>query len=189
MTSPDRRADAESRLRRAFEALRAARVLLAQDRPLRDDAVNRASVAALNAARALVGAQWAKLSSNGWDPSWRPGMSRPPDASGGGRQSKEAYDKLLERFQELASGAGLPVDFTLYLRALVDDGLEADSGETPAYDQEESEYAVTTAWRLVAAVADQLNLGEEFRARSAQWPGGASEASGAAPILAVPRHP
>jgi hypothetical protein len=186
MTSPDRRADAESRLRRAFDSLRAARVLLSQDLPLRDDAVNRASVAALNAARALVGAQWAKISSSGWDPSWRPGMSRPPDASGIDRHSRQAYDKLLDRFQELTSGAGLPADFTLYLRALVDDGFEADSGETPEYDTEESEHAVTTAWRLVAAVADQLSLGDEFRARSAGWPGAAQDPS-AEPLHAAVR--
>lgn len=190
MSPPDRRADAESRLRRAFDALCAARVLLSQPRPLRDDAVNRASVAALNAARALVGAQWAKISANGWDPTWRPGMSRPPDASGIDRHSRQAYDKLLDRFQELAAGAGLPSDFTLYLRALVDDGFEADSGETPEYDTEESEHAVSTAWRLVAAVADQLNLGDEFRVRSASWPGGDSAATTdeAMPILAVVRH-
>lgn len=194
MTSPDRRHDAESRLRRAFDSLRAARLLLSTEPPLRDDAVNRASVAALNAARALVAAQWAKISANGWDPTWRPGMSRPPDASGIDRHSRQAYDKLLDRFQELAAGAGLPNDFTLYLRALVDDGFEADSGETPEYDLEESEHAVNTAWRLVMAVADQINLGDEFRTRSAAWPGAFSLASteeaaplGAAPHLAVVR--
>ncbi len=165
--------------------------MLSVDPPLRDDAVNRASAAALNAARALVGAQWAKISQNGWDPTWRPGMSRPPDAVGIDRHSRQAYDKLLDRFQLLAAGAGLPEDFILYLRALVDDGFEADAGETPEYDGEESDGAVETAMRLVAAVAEQLSMGAEYRARVAAFPGSENAATTdeSRPLLAVVRDP
>lgn len=189
MTSPERRADAESRLRRAFASLGAARALLHLDPPLRDDAVNRASAAALNAARALVGAQWSKISSSGWDPTWRPGMSRPPDAD---HFSRNAYEKLLDRFAQLAAGAGLAPDFIQYLRALVDDGFEADSGETPAYDDEETSHAVITAQRLVGAVAGQLGLAAELRAHSARWPrlqGELDTTEEIGPVLAPPAAP
>src|SRR5207302_3232466 len=76
MTIPERRANAESRLRKARATLGAAKALLALDPPCRDDAVNRAAMAALQAARALVDSQWARESHPGWDPNWRPGMLR-----------------------------------------------------------------------------------------------------------------
>lgn len=54
-----------------------ARALLHHKPPCRDRAVNRASVAALQAARALVDSQWARDSQPGSDPHWRPHMTKP----------------------------------------------------------------------------------------------------------------
>ena len=170
MTS-DRRADAQSRLRRSFASLGAARALLSLSPPSCDDAVNRASAAALHAARALVDSQWAKDSQPLYDPTYRPGMLRPP--SGERKQTKvitlEGLHHLLDRFEGLAANMSLPPDFTLYLRTLVEDGLDADQGEAPGYDLDEASLAVETATQAVSSVAHQIGLGDEFRAASAAW--------------------
>src|SRR5258707_803633 len=118
MTTPERRADAESRLRKAHATLGAAKALLGLDPPCRDDAVNRAAVAALQAARALIDSKWAP-------------------------------------------------DFTQYLRTLVEDGLEADAGEGPEYDDEEARVAIGTSEKLVMTVAGQLGLADDLRADGA----------------------
>ena len=162
MGSPQRRADAESRLRKANASLVAAKALLALQPPCRDDAVNRAAVAALQAARALVDSQWAKISHPNWDPEWRPGMPRPLNPRDG--FALQTLQKLLDRFERLSHSLGLAPDFTQYLRTLAEDGLEADSGEAPAYDEEEARLAVGTAEKLVMTVAEQLGLAAELRA-------------------------
>jgi|GEM_PF-1647188 len=159
MTSPERRADAQSRLRKAHSTLGAARALLSLEPPCRDDAVNRAAVAALQAARALVDSQWARDSQPSWDPSWRPGM-----LPGAGKEgfSGEATRRLLDQFEQLAANLRLASDFTQYLRTLVEDGLEADSGEVPAYDADEARLAIETAEKLVRTVAEQIGLADEI---------------------------
>ena len=136
MTTPERRADAESRLRKAHATLGAAKALLALEPPCRDDAVNRAAMAALHAARALVDSRWARDSHPGWDPNWRPGMPRALSSRDG--FSLDALQKLLDRFDRLSASLKLAPDFTQYLRTLVEDGLEADAGEGPEYDDEEA---------------------------------------------------
>ena len=170
MTSLAPRPDADSRLRRSFAALGAARALLGLSPPSFDDAVNRASAAALHAARALIDSQWAKDSQPGWDPEWRPGMPRSV------RQTKnpnvwspDALHRLLDRFDRLAAGMNLPADFTQYLRTLVEDGLEADTGEAPDHDLDEARQAVQLATRMVGSVAEQLSKGAEFRAAEESW--------------------
>ena len=167
MTS-DRRADAQSRLRRSFASLGAARALLSLSPPSCDDAVNRASAAALHAARALVDSQWAKDSQPLWDPTYRPGMLRSPSVERK-QTSVETIVRLLDRFESLAANMSLPPDFTLYLRTLVEDGLDADVGEAPGYDLDEASLAVETATQAVSSVAHQIGLGDEFRAASAAW--------------------
>ena len=157
MTSPERRADAQSRLRKAHSTLGAARALLSLEPPCRDDAVNRASVAALQAARALVDSQWARDSQPSWDPTFRPGM-----AMNAGFTVESAH-KLLDRFERLASSLRLAPDFTQYIRTLVEDGLEADTGEAPEYDDDEARVAIETATRLVMTVAEQIGLATELR--------------------------
>jgi hypothetical protein len=171
MTSPDRRADAQSRLRRSFASLGGARALLTLPSPACDDAVNRASAAALHAARALVDSQWAKDSQPGWDPTFRPGMLARLGGLAEGRRlsSLDAFLKLLDRFEALAANMSLPPDFTLYLRTLVEDGLDADTGEAPGYDLDEASLALETATQLISSVAHQIGLGDEFRAASQQW--------------------
>ena len=166
MIPPERRADAASRLRKAFQTLLGARALLRTEPPCRDDAVNRASVAALQAARSLVDSQWAKESQPGWDPNWRPGMKQPG-------QAKDPYSiavlqKLLSRFESLARSLSLPPDFTDYVRTQVEYGLEADSGEAPEYDDDEVRAAIDTAEMLILTVADQIGLGPELRAAHKQ---------------------
>ena len=163
MNFDDSRSDAKDRLRRAFASLQAARALLVLEQPCRDDAVNRAAAAALHAARALIDSQWAKDSQPGWDPYWRPGMARSVRAHEA--RSLEALQKLLSRFDSLAANLTLPADFSEYLRTLVEDGFEADSGEAPEYDAEEADLAVETALQLVATVARQMGLSGEFQAR------------------------
>jgi hypothetical protein len=162
MTTPERRANAESRLRKAHATLGAAKALLAIDPPCRDDAVNRAAMAALQAARALVDSQWARDSHPEWDPNWRPGMVRAVSTREG--VSLEALQKLLDRFERLSASLNLPPDFTQYLRTLVEDGLAADSGEAPEYDDEEARVAIATSEELVMTVAAQLGIAEELRA-------------------------
>ena len=110
MTTPDRRADAESRLRRSFASLGGARALLVMQPPSCDDAVNRASAAALHAARALVDSQWAKDSQPGWDPTFRPGMVTRLGGLVAERKlsSLDAFLKLLDRFEALAANMSLP---------------------------------------------------------------------------------
>jgi hypothetical protein len=156
----ERRADAQSRLRKAHATLGAARVLLGIEQ-CRDDAVNRASIAALNAARALIDSQWARDSNPGWDPTWRPGMPKPgqlaPD-----RFSADAMYQLLDRFEKVAQALWLPPDYTQYLRTLVEDGLDADHGESPGYDADEAMVAIATAEQLILVVAQQLGLAEEL---------------------------
>ena len=168
MTSQAPRGD--QRLRRSFASLGAARALLRLTPPAFDDVVNRASVAALQAARALIDSQWAKESQPGWDPEWRPGMPR------AARQSKapnlwspDALHRLLDRFDRLAPGLNLPEDFTQYLRTLVEDGLEADTGEAPGHDADEAREAVQLATRVVGSVAEQLSQGAQFRAAEESW--------------------
>jgi hypothetical protein len=168
MTSPERRADAESRLRKAHATLGAAKALLALDPPCRDDAVNRAAMAALQAARALIDSKWARDSHPDWDPNWRPGM--PPALSSREGFSLDSLQKLLDRFERLSASLKLAPDFTQYLRTLVEDGLEADSGEGPAYDDEEARVAIATSEKLVMTVAGQLGLSEELRAIDAAVP-------------------
>ena len=171
MTSPDRRANAESRLRRSLASLGAARALLGLDPPAYDDAVNRASAAALHAARALIDSQWAKDSQPGWDPEWRPGMPRSlRQAKSPSLWSPDALYRLLDRFAHLAAQMSLPADFTQYLRTLVEDGLEADTGEAPEYDDDEARHSVQIATQMVGSVAEQLSMGAEFRAASERWP-------------------
>src|SRR5256714_15069814 len=161
MTTPERRADAESRLRRAHAPLGAAKALLRLTPPCRDDAVNRAAMAALQAARALIDSKWARDSHPGWDPNWRPGMPRALSSRQG--FSLEALQKLLDRFERLSASLKLAPDFTQYLRTLVEDGLESDAGEGPAYDDEEARVAIGTSEKLVMTVAGQLGLAEELR--------------------------
>jgi hypothetical protein len=162
MTTPDRRADAESRLRKAHATLGAAKALLALDPPCRDDAVNRAAMAALQAARALVDSQWARESHPGWDPNWRPGMLCAVSTREG--VSLEALQKLLDRFERLSASLQLAPDFTQYLRTLVEDGLAADSGEAPEYDDDEARVAIGTSEQLVMTVAALLGIDGELRA-------------------------
>jgi hypothetical protein len=162
VTTPERRANAESRLRKAHATLGAAKALLALDPPCRDDAVNRAAMAALQAARALVDSQWARDSHPDWDPNWRPGMVRAVSAREG--VSLEALQKLLDRFERLSATLDLAPDFTQYLRTLVEDGLLADSGEAPEYDDEEARVAIATSEELVMTIAAQLGIAEELRA-------------------------
>jgi hypothetical protein len=171
MTTPDRRADAESRLRRSFASLGGARALLVMQPPSCDDAVNRASAAALHAARALVDSQWAKDSQPGWDPTFRPGMVTRLGGLVAERKlsSLDAFLKLLDRFEALAANMSLPPDFTLYLRTLVEDGLDADTGEAPGYDLDEASLALETATQLISSVAHQIGLGDEFRVASQSW--------------------
>ncbi|HWE25531.1 MAG TPA: hypothetical protein VG496_16465 [Myxococcales bacterium] len=162
MTTPERRANAESRLRKAHATLGAAKALLALDPPCRDDAVNRAAMAALQAAWALVDSQWARDSQPGWDPNWRPGMLRPVSAREG--FSLDALQKLLDRFERLTADLKVAPDFSQYLRTLVEDGLAADSGEAPEYDEEEARDAIATSEQLVMTVAARLGIAEELRA-------------------------
>ena len=171
MTTPERRADAESRLRKAHATLGAAKALLAIDPPCRDDAVNRAAMAALQAARALIDSKWARDSHPGWDPNWRPGMPRALSSREG--FSLEALQKLLDRFERLSTSLKLAPDFTQYLRTLVEDGLEADAGEGPEYDEEEARVAIGTSEKLVMTVAGQLGLAAELRVAAAVAPPGA----------------
>jgi hypothetical protein len=77
MVTAERTGDVQGRLRKAHATLVAARALLNLEPPCRDDAVSRASVAALQAARALVDSKWARDSQPHWDPNWRPGMPPP----------------------------------------------------------------------------------------------------------------
>jgi hypothetical protein len=165
MTAPQRRADAQSRLRKAHATLVASRALLLLEPPLRDDAVNRASSAALQAARALVDSQWARDSQPDWDPTWRPGMPRPGEPKD--PLSADAVGKLLDRFHVLASGMGLAPDFTDYVRTLVEDGFDADVGELPEYDEEEARMAISTAETLLYMVAARIGLVDELRAKPA----------------------
>jgi hypothetical protein len=165
MTTPERRANAESRLRKAHATLGAAKALLAFDPPCRDDAVNRAAMAALQAARALVDSRWARESHPGWDPNWRPGMVRSLSTREG--VSLDALQKLLDRFERLSASLKLAPDFTQYLRTLVEDGLAADSGEAPEYDDDEARDAIATSEQLVMTVAAQLGLADELRAADA----------------------
>jgi uncharacterized protein (UPF0332 family) len=162
MTTPERRANAESRLRKAHGTLGAAKALLAIDPPCRDDAVNRAAMAALQAARALVDSQWARDSHPDWDPNWRPGMLRAGSTREG--VSLDALQKLLDRFERLSTNLKLAADFPQYLRTLVEDGLAADSGETPEYDEDEARVAIATSEELVMTVGAQLGVLEELRA-------------------------
>ena len=190
MTNPDRRADAQSRLRRSFASLGGARALLAMQPPSCDDAVNRASAAALHAARALVDSQWAKDSQPGWDPTFRPGMiSRPPNLAAERQGSSlDTFLKLLDRFEQLAANMSLPPDFTLYLRTLVEDGLDADIGEAPGYDLDEASLALGTATQLVSSVAQQMGLDDEFQAAARHWvalPGVKPRDQGAPTIVAA----
>jgi hypothetical protein len=179
MTTPDRRADAESRLRKAHATLGAAKALLALDPPCRDDAVNRAAMAALQAARALVDSQWARESHPGWDPNWRPGMLRAVSTREG--VSLEALEKLLDRFERLSASLQLAPDFTQYLRTLVEDGLAADSGEAPEYDDDEARVAIGTSEQLVMTVAALLGIDGDLRAldtaHKMEAPGQAPEAA------------
>ena len=161
MTTPERRADAESRLRKAHATLGAAKALLALDPPCRDDAVNRAAVAALQAARALIDSKWARDSHPGWDPNWRPGMPRALSWRDG--FSPDVLQRLLDRFERLRASLKLAPDFTQYLRTLVEDGLEADAGEGPEYDDEEARVAIATSEQLVMTVAGQLGMSEDLR--------------------------
>ncbi len=170
MTIPDRRADAQSRLRRSFASLGGARALLAMQPPSCDDAVNRASAAALHAARALVDSQWAKDSQPGCNPTFRPGMiSRPQSPAAERKGSSLETFELLDRFEQLAANMSLPPDFTLYLRTLVEDGLDADIGEAPGYDLDEASLALGTATQLVSSVAQQMGLNDEFQAAARHW--------------------
>ncbi len=148
-------------MRKAQATLIGARALLNLQPPCRDDAVNRASVAALQAARALVDSQWAKDSQPGWDPHWRPHMTTPGEPKD--PSSVRRLHQLLDKFEVLALGLALEPDFTDYLRTLVEDGLEADTGEAPEYDDEEARVAIETAERLVLMVANQLGLANELR--------------------------
>ena len=168
MTTPSIRADAESRLRKAHATLGAAKALLTLDPPCRDDAVNRAAMAALQAARALIDSKWARDSHPGWDPNWRPGMPRALSSREG--FSLEALQKLLDRFERLSTSLELAPDFTQYLRTLVEDGLEADAGEGPEYDDDQARVAIATSEELVMTVAGQLGMREELRALAAAVP-------------------
>ncbi len=179
MLTSERRADAQGRLRKAHATLAGARALLNLTPPCRDDAVNRASVAALQAARALVDSQWARDSQPGWDPHWRPHMAKPGEPKD--PSSVRRLHQLLDRFELLARGLALEPDFTDYLRTLVEDGLEADTGEAPEYDDDEARAAIETAERLVLKVADQLGLAGELCA--AAEPAANPPAQVAAPVL------
>src|SRR5205823_7682066 len=132
------------------------------DPPCRVDAFNRAAMAALQAARALVDSQWARESHPGWDPNWRPGMLRALSTREG--VSLDALQKLLDRFERLSATLKLAPDFTQYLRTLVEDGLAADSGEAPEYDHDEARVAIATSEQLVMTIAAQLGIAEELRA-------------------------
>ena len=166
MTTPERRADAESRLRKAHATLGAAKALIALDPPCRDDAVNRAAMAALQAARALVDSKWARDSHPDWDPSRR----TPPALSSREGFSLDVLQRLFDRFERLSSSLKLAPDFTQYLRTLVEDGIEADAGAGPEYDDEEARGAIATSEQLVMTVAGQLGMSEELRALATAVP-------------------
>lgn len=168
MTTPERRAGAESLLRKAHATLGAAKALVALDPPCRDDAVNRAAMAALQAARALVDSKWARDSHPGWDPNWR--LGTPVALSSREGFSIDVLQRLLDRFERLSSSLKLAPDFTQYLRTLVEDGLQADAGEGPEYDDEEARGAIATSEHLVMTVAGQLGMSEELRALAAAVP-------------------
>ena len=184
MVTSERRADAQGRLRKAHATLVGARALLNLTPPCRDDAVNRASVAALQAARALVDSQWARDSQPGWDPHWRPHMGRPGEPKD--PSSVRRLHQLLDRFELLARGIGLEPDFTDYVRTLVEDGLEADTGEAPEYDEDEARAALETAEKLVLKVAGQIGLAGELRAAGQPV---AAAAAQAAPAVVPSRTP
>jgi len=124
-------------------------------------------MAALQAARALIDSKWARDSHPGWDPNWRPGMPRALSREG---FSLESLQKLLDRFERLSASLKLAPDFTQYLRTLIEDGLEADAGEGPEYDDEEARVAIGTSEKLVMTVAGQLGLSEELRALAGAVP-------------------
>ena len=63
----------------------------------------------------------------------------------------------------------LPPDFTLYLRTLVEDGLDADNGEAPGYDLDEASLALGTATQLISSVAQQIGMADELALASQQW--------------------
>src|SRR5207245_1105673 len=94
--------------------------------------------------------------------------------------SLEALQKLLDRFERLSASLKLAPDFTQYLRTLLEDGLEADAGEGPEYDDEEARVAIGTSEKLVMTVAGQLGLAEELR-------GGGVQAAGARGLVAAGR--
>lgn len=154
LTSIARRAAARSRLRKAAQTLAAARTLLAAGPTCADDAVNRASAAALQAARALVDAHGSPHDPF-WDPEWRPGMQRRRLHH---RTTSDAIQELIAEFDRVAAAAPLPPDSTQYLRTLAEDGLAADSGEMLAFQPEEARLVLDTAQRLLGIVAERLDV-------------------------------
>jgi hypothetical protein len=153
---------AEMRLGKARQSLEAARALLIEK--LWDDAVNRAAAAALQAARAL--AAWrgevtgTRYKMPAWDPDYRPGMQRPAYEK---RIGADPVLQVIEAFQQVAPAVNLPADAPDYLRALVEDGADADRADSQAFDEEEGLKSVDAAEKLVAQAA-KIIAGKEAAA-------------------------
>ena len=137
------RSETEGRLRKAQVSLEAARALIERKPPCIDDSVNRASAAALQAARALVDARWPPRDAPPHDPTWRPGMAKPEPT---GPYTKASWPVIVQQFEKASGEMALPFDIAAYLRALVEDGHLADVGDAVTYDPDE-------ASRWAAAIA------------------------------------
>jgi uncharacterized protein (UPF0332 family) len=147
------------RLGKARQSLEAARSLLGEK--LWDDAVNRAAAAALQAARAL--AAWrgevtgTRYKMPAWDPDYRPGMQRPTYEK---RIGADPVLQVIEAFQQVAPAVNLPPDAPDYLRALVEDGADADRADAQAFDEEEAVRSVDNAEKLVAQAAKVISFAD-----------------------------
>jgi len=153
MNSSFWRNETEGRLRKAQVSLEAARSLIARKPPCNDDAVNRASAAALQAARALVDARWPPRDEPP-DPYFRPGMT---PLSPTGPFTRASWPVIIAQFEKASSEMALPFDATEYLRTLIEDGAQADIGEA-VYEPDEAVEAVETAEKLVTSVTSMLGL-------------------------------
>ena len=177
------RSETEGRLRKAEISLEAARALIERKPPCIDDAVNRASAAALQAARALVDARWPPHETEvPHDPTWRPGMPRQTPL---GPYSKASWHEIVKQFEKAADEMVLPSDATEYLKALVEDGQIADVGESATYESDEAHDAVRTAEKLVTSVAKSIQLAFTLGDREAQGKPGLGDADENATTLEV----
>lgn len=162
------RSETEGRLRKAEVSLEAARALIERKPPCIDDAVNRASAAALQAARALVDARWPPRETEpAHDPTWRPGMTRQTPM---GPYTKASWHEIVKQFEKAAHEMVLPSDATEYLKALVEDGHIADNGEAATWESDEALEAVRTAEKLVKSVGQTLPLAFALGQRETEGP-------------------